>query len=237
MRVNRRKVERRDGKILIGHGNEHSSIDRRITLVRRDIRLQGLSCMRARDLQRRVGDVQLRSPEHPLGLAGLRGRRVAVVRANGLTGGFPVEMDLTTRPGERRSAVASDSRSTRLADFCVLSARLGVRGEDLLVQGVHTGLDGRVTGVLVTAVDESRVGLVEDRQRREVLPREAGLVLGAGGDVGRDERPGPRLRDTNLKPHWHGEQTFELSEDHLLACFRGDRLREQGRGLARVQVS
>lgn len=237
MRVNRRKVKRRDEQILVSNCNEHSSIDRRVTLVRRDIRLQGLSGVGARDLQRRVSDIQLRRPEHPLRLTSLRGCRVAVVRADGFTGGFPGEVDFTAGPGERSSAVAGDSGGAGLADFLVLGARLGVRGENLLAQGVHTRRDGRVAGVFVTTVDERWVGLVEDRQCREVLPRQTGLVLRARGDVWCDERPGPRLRDANLKPHGHGEESLELPEDHLLACLRGNRLCEQGRCLARVQVS
>ena len=75
-----------------------------------------------------------------------------------------------------------------------------------------------------------------DGQGGEVLPHEAGVVLWAARDVRREERPGHALRDARLEEHGHREQALELAEDHLLARLGRDRLEQQVRGGARVEV-
>lgn len=179
MRIDRRKIKRRDKQILVGHGNKHRSIHGWVTLVCRDIGLQGLPGARARHLQRRVRDIQLRRPKHPLWIAGLRARRVAVVRADSVAGHLPGKMDFPAGPGERGGAVMRDGGSARLSNILGLGARFLIGRQHLLAEGVHARRDGLVPGVLGTAVNKGWVRLVEDREGREVLPRETGLILRA----------------------------------------------------------
>lgn len=74
-------------------------------------------------------------------------------------------------------------------------------------------------------------------QGREVLPCQTGLVLRTGTDVGCQQGPCPGLRNANLKPDRHREETFELPEDQLLTGLGGDGLGEQCCGLSRIHVS
>ena len=73
-------------------------------------------------------------------------------------------------------------------------------------------------------------------QDGEVLPGEAGGVVGAGGDVGREHGPGPGLRPAVLEPDVHGCETAQLAEDLLLARFGRNGLGEQLPHFAGVEV-
>ena len=44
------------------------------------------------------------------------------------------------------------------------------------------------------------------------------------------------MRDARDEVDGHGEETFELAEDHLLAGLGSDRLKEEVRRCARVEV-
>lgn len=231
MRINRTKVKRRNKQILIRNRQKHRPINRRIPQISRHIGLDGLPTVLPRDLQRTVRDIQLRSPGHELGRAGLAGGCVAVVRADGFTGLVPGEVYLAAGPGERGCTVMGDGGGTVFAYLGGVEAGLVVRG---LLEGVHAWFDGFVVGL--AAVETGGVWLVVDGQGREVLPCKACLALGAMRDIRRQQRPRPRLRHANLKPYRHREQSLKLPEDHLLPRLSGNRLREQRRGLARIQM-
>ena len=112
MLINHTKIKRRIRNIRIRKRNEHRPINRRIPLIRTNIRLNRLSIIhpvsRRHIGQRGVRDVQLADPDDELRGAG-RGRgHVAVVRSDGLAGFFPGEEDLAARVGERDRAVLRD---------------------------------------------------------------------------------------------------------------------------------
>lgn len=99
MRINTTQIKRRIRLIRIRHRNKHRPINRRIALVRRNIRLDRHARIQpARRIDRdihqwRVCDVELRDPDDPL-----RGSRfgvgdVTVVGADGLAWVFPLEVD------------------------------------------------------------------------------------------------------------------------------------------------
>ena len=232
VRVNIAKVERRQERVIIRDSNEHSPVDSRVALVSRHIRLDSLSVAGVGDLQRGVSNVKLVGPHNPLGVAGGGGGGVAVVRADCFTGLLPGEVDLATGPGERHGAVVRDSRAAVLADLVGPGAGVGA---GVLAQGVHARLDGFVPRL--GAVDAAGVWLVDDREGREVLPGQTGLVGGARADVWSEQCPCPGLGDADLEPDGHGEEAFELAEDHLLTRFGGDGLRQEGGCLAGVEVA
>jgi len=112
MRINHTKIKRRIRNIRIRKRNEHRPINRGITFISTNIRLNRLTvihAIHARDVrQRRVRDIQLADPDHELRGAGAGGRHVAVVWPDGLAGFFPGEEDLAARVGERDRAVLRD---------------------------------------------------------------------------------------------------------------------------------
>lgn len=122
-----------------------------------------------------------------------------------------------------------DSRAAVLADLVGPGAGIGA---GVLAQGVHARLDGFAP--CLGAVDAAGVWLVDDREGREVLPGQTGLVGRARADVWSEQCPRPGLGDANLEPDRHGEEAFELAEDHLLASLGGDGLRQKGGCLAGV---
>ena len=237
MGINHAQIERRKRKIRIRQRNKHRPIDRRITLVRAHIRLNGHTRIPADIGQRRVREVELRNPSDKLRRAG-RGRcNVAVIGTDGLAGRFPLELHDAARVGERDGAVVCDCGTAAGANFCAVDAALA---------GGHGGGGERVGAALreldclvqtrLACVRAGGVGLVEDLESREVLPGEAGLVGGAGGDVGCKESPGPGLRDAGFEPDGHGKEAVELAENHLLPSFGGYRLEKKLAGLATVEV-
>ena len=73
-------------------------------------------------------------------------------------------------------------------------------------------------------------------QSGEVLPCEAGGVLGTRADVRSKVCPSPGLRNTSLKPDRHGVETEHLAERHLLTSLRGDGLSKELTNLTGVEV-
>lgn len=235
MRVQLGEVVRRDVQVQVSEDEEHGVVVGWVTLPGRDVGLdgEGGAVIDADVLQRRVGHVELRNPGGELGLDNVGGGHIAVVGANDLTGGVPLQEDLAARVRKRNAAV--------LADGSVAVKRL-VGGVDAqLVLG--DALGGQRVGVVALglvpdsgAVDAGGVGLVQDVQGGEVLPDEAGLVVGAARDVRRQQSPGPALGNTDGVPLGHGELTTELAEDELLAGLNGDTLQEQLSSRAGVEV-
>lgn len=85
-------------------------------------------------------------------------------------------------------------------------------------------------------IDPGRVGLIQDSQPWEVLPRQSRLAGWASANIRCHKSPCPRLRNSNLKPNGHREETGELTEDHLLPGLRGDRLQQQRACLSGIKV-
>jgi hypothetical protein len=133
MRINHTKIKRRKRNIRIRKRNEHRPINRRIPLVRTNIRLDRLSivhAIHARDVrQRRVRDVQLADPDDELRGAGRSGGHVAVVGPDGLPGFFPGEEDFAARVGEREGAVLGDGGGAVEAGY--VAADAGLVGGDV----------------------------------------------------------------------------------------------------------
>ena len=144
-----------------------------------------------------------------------------------------MQEDLPTWVAERVRAVLSDGSVAVLRHIGSVDARLRHRDAGI-VQAVGVSAHGLVEDI--GPVNTRRVGLVQNPQRRVVLPHETGLVARARRDVRGKERPGPGLRDPDLEPDGHGEQTLELAEDHLLARLGRDTLQEELRRRTRVQM-
>lgn len=94
-----------------------------------------------------------------------------------------------------------------------------------LVKRSGGGLTDRFAKFGVVCIDSGRIRLIKNGKGGEILPREASLVLGALADVRSKQGPCPGLWNTNFEPNGHREEAVELSEDHLLSCFSGDRLK------------
>ncbi len=236
VRVDHAKVERREEHISVRQSNEARTVDDGSTIgVDRGVRLVRVPGVGARDDQGSVGHVELSNPRDEGRLAGdtALGRDVAVVGSDGLAGSVPLEEDLLAGEGEGLRAVVADGGAAAVAGLVQVDAALVLGGDG--------GRAGRaVVGALpeagVVGRDTVDVRLVGHVQGREVLPCEACGILRAGADVGCEESPGPRLRDTGLEPHGHGVQAGHLAEDHLLAAFGSDGLGEELANLARVEV-
>lgn len=185
--------------------------------------------------ERNIGGVQLRHEHGVPRSVGQRGSsgHVAVVGPDWFTGLAPRKVDGTTGVRERDGAVLADGRTavfggTVGAVACVAPCDAGV------VAWVGAG---GVGGRAEVGVDLEAVGLVEDAEGREVLPRQAGVVGWAAGDVGSQQGPRPALGDADFEPHWHGKETGHLAEGELLARFGGDGLQQQSCRLAGVEVA
>lgn len=94
-----------------------------------------------------------------------------------------------------------------------------------LVKRGGAGLTDSFAELGVVCIDSGSVGLIKNSKGGEILPHEASLVLGALANVRSKQGPCPGLWNTNFKPNGHGEEAVELSEDHLLSRFSGDRLK------------
>jgi len=237
VRVDHGKVEGGQEHVGVGKSNEHGTVDNGGTatvdltsgLVSVTRVVGGLD-------ERSVGQVELGNPGNELRLTsdGVDRGGVAVVGADSKTGSIPGEVDLLAGEGKRLRAVAGDGRATAVTgDVQVLAALL-------LGDSGDAGVGSAVTGDLVVggivgrpAVD---VGLVDDVEGGEVLPCETGGVGRARRDVGSEERPGPRLRNTGLEPDGHGEETAHLAESHLLTSLGGNGLSEELTNLTAVKV-
>lgn len=62
-----------------------------------------------------------------------------------------------------------------------------------------------------------RVRVVGNVQRVEALPGQVRRVGPAAPDVGRQQRPGKRLRHAHLEPHWHRKEALELGSSRQRA--------------------
>lgn len=82
-----------------------------------------------------------------------------------------------------------------------------------------------------------RIRLIDNHQRREILPNQASLIFRTRADERCQQRPSPGLWYADFKPLNHREETLKLAEDQLLSCFRGDRLGQKSSCLARVKMS
>lgn len=218
-----------------GDGDEHGSVGSWVTSKCAHIGLHRHSSVAADVLQGNVGCVEL-GDEHgvtwSIGQSGSRSD-VAVVRSNALADVAPRQVDRTTRVGERNRAVAADGWSTVFANDGRVEACVAVR--DASVVGRVGSSSARVRTQV--GVDLEHIGLVDDSQCREVLPRQTSVVGRAAGNVRCKQSPGPTLRNTDFEPNGHREKTIHLAESELLASLGGDGLQQQGRGLARIQVS
>ena len=215
------QITRRDIQILTRNRHKHRPVRRRITRKGTHVRLHRARAGPVHVEQRRVRHVQLARPQAELGRGGraAAGGDVAVVRADGGAGGGHVEVDDAARVAEGLGAVVGHGGGT------VGVGALGVEAE--VARGDVRGAERVGAGDAVVGAglrDLGRVGLVEDGQGGEVLPREARLVGGTAGDVGCQQGPSPGLRDADFEPDGHGEEAIELAEDHLLSGFGRDGL-------------
>lgn len=233
MRVDLAQVEWRDVQVLIRDGQEHSAVDRRVTLKCRHVGLDRVGRVAGHIQQGRVCGVELGNPKGILGRTRASASDVAVIGANGLSRLLPLQEDLAARVRQRLGAVVSDGWRTVLADGLLVDTALSVL-DTLGAQRVGIITHGLVPNV--RAVDAHGVRLVEDVQGGEVLPDELVLAGRAGRDVRGQEGPRPRLGDAALEPHGHGEETAELAEDHLLAGLGGDGLQQELADLASIEV-
>lgn len=181
MRINHGQVERRHIELLISQSDKHSTVDRGIALVRRGIGLERIRSV-ARDVQkRRVCGVELTHPQTVGGSAGGGVGYIAVIGANRLTGTVPFKEYLTAWVAERVGAIACDGGAAVLPDGGV-DARLR-RGDVGRVESVGIRPRGLVEGV--GAIDASWIRLVQDTQRREILPHEPRLIRRARRNIRR----------------------------------------------------
>lgn len=233
--VDQAQVERSQDGVIVSDSDEQCTVDGWVPLICLQARLAGVStastvASAVEDTQRRVCHVKLRDPGNILASLCLSGSNVAVVGSDSLAWSLPLQSNLAT--GERESSnVTSDSGTA-------ITARVGAGRAVGRLDNIGAGADSVVEPSTVTgAAGSSNARLVEDPQSWEILPHQTSLVAGAGADVWRQESPGPGLRDSNFKPHSHGQETLELAEDHLLTGFGRDGLCQQGGCLARVKVS
>jgi len=193
MWVDHRQVERSVSLVGVGQSQEHSTVDSWVTLVGRDIRLDGHSSVDAvlgGDVQeRRVSDIQLADPHGELRSASSGGGNVGVVWTDLLSWVLPLEVDLTSWVGERDGAVLGKSGRAVKAGDVVTDARVN------LGQVAVAWSDGAKANSLVGAglagVAAENVRLVQDGELREVLPDETLGVSWARRDVWGEEGPGP----------------------------------------------
>ena len=108
MRINKGEVEWREVKIRIRDSNEDRLIDGGVTLINLIRRLPAPSLVRSCNLQWCVRSINLAHPSEELGLTSSCRGDVAVVRANGLAGVFPLKEDLAAGECQRFGLVARD---------------------------------------------------------------------------------------------------------------------------------
>lgn len=172
MRVDHRQIVRCDIKVEISDSQEHSTVGGRITLKGTCVGLERIRGVVINIIQRRVCSVELIHPHGEMGRASGGIGNVAVVGTNRLAGAVPGEEDLATRVTQRVGTVVRDGWVAVLSKGCV-DARLLV-GDVGRAQCVRIATSGLVVGI--RAIDTSRVRLVENVERREVLPNKTSLV-------------------------------------------------------------
>lgn len=126
---------------------------------------------------------QLRDPSDPLRRTGRRRGDVRVVRPDRLAGRLPAEKHFPAGEGEGDASVLRDGRPASLANDGGVETAVAL-GHDGIVRRVRPRDSLTVAGVV--SVDARRVRLVENRQGGKVLPRETGLIRGAGADIRRE---------------------------------------------------
>lgn len=185
MWVDHRQVERSVSLVGIGQGQEHSTVNSWVTLVGRDIGLDGhgsVDAVLGGDVQeRRVSDVQLADPHGELRSAGGGGGNVGVVWTDLLSWVLPLEVDLTSWVREWDGAVLGKSGRAVKAGDIVTNARVDL-GQVTVAWGDGTKADGLV-GTGLAGVAAENVRLVQDGELREVLPDETLGVSWARRDV------------------------------------------------------
>jgi len=175
----------------------------------------------------------LRDPQNPCRRAGVAGRDVRIVRSDALARVLPLEVDRAAWVGQGNCSVLRDRGRAVETSHVVGDARLVCGNIRAWCRGTPSN---RLVGAGLACIATSTVRLVQDVKGREVLPRKTLRVRWAGRDVRCEQSPGPRLWNSSLEPYRHGEETPELTEDHLLTSFGCDGLREELSNLAGVQV-
>lgn len=162
----------------IRKGDEHCTIDGRITLICANIRLNSLAIIQpipGRDIHKwRVCNVELGDPEDVLWSSSQGGGDIAVIEPYCFTGIVPLKIDRTTWVGKGNRTVLGDGWAAVKAGHVVTDA--GIRGWD-----IGARCCGSETSRLVqsgsTCVATGAVWLVEHAQGREVLPSQP-LAIG-----------------------------------------------------------
>lgn len=233
--VDQGKVERSEIEISIGDSHKHGTIDSWVSNVDLVRGLVAPSGVGASKLERGISEVQLSDPSNELRRLGRGGGDIAVVGADTHAGLLPLKEDLAAGESEGLGPVAGDSRGAVVADSGVADAglSLGEVGD----AGISDTLADELHGLGVVGGDAVGVGVVQDAESREVLPRDAGVILRAGRDVRSQKSPVPRLRNGGNEGEGHGVEAEHLAESHLLTGLNGLSLDDQGRNLARVEVA
>lgn len=159
---------------------------------------------------------------------------VAVVRSNWQASVLPLEEDRLASERQRLGPVVSDGGAASDSGSVHVLTRF-TRGKCGVGRVGNTAASYlvRASVVGVNAVD---VGVVDDVEGWEVLPRQSSCASRASRDVWCKHGPRPTLGDTTLKPHIHGCETAHLTEDLLLSTLGSDRLSKQLTDLARVEM-
>lgn len=229
MRIELAQIKRCDVEPCIRERQKHGSIDRGIMIPRRHVGLESKRRLVPQiDVQQpRVRNVQLRYPCRPPGHSSRGIGYVAVIWPDELSGSVPVQENLAAWVGERDSAVLGDGwraveRLIGRVGRVLTKLRVGdvCRGKS-----INTGAGGLVESI--RSVDTSRIRLIEDTQRWEVLPYKPSLVGRAARDVWRQQSPCPTLRNCRNVPNGHGELSAKLAEYELLTSLHCDALEEQ----------
>lgn len=123
---------------------------------------------------------QLSNPDDELWRTGGCRSDIGVVRSNGLAGSLPAKVYLASWVRQGDGTVLANGRVAVLASVSGVEATIGARN-GRLVQWVRAS--SGIFVVQVLGVDASRVRVVEDRQRWEVLPSQTGLVCRAFANI------------------------------------------------------
>lgn len=234
VRVNHRQVEWSKVQIRIRKRDEHSPVHGRVALEHFTGRLEGITFVLTCDGERCVGEVELRDPGDKSRAAGIGISHIGVIGSDRLARGFPGQVDELAREGKRLGAVVRNAGTAAIPSGVDVYARL-VLG-NCGVAGVSDAVADDLIRLGIVGREAVGVCLVHEVKRREVLPCQAGRILGARADVGCEISPGPRLGNASLKPDRHRVEAEHLAEGYLLASFRGNGLREELGDLAAVQV-
>ena len=151
MRVDHGKVEGRQRHVGVGNGDEHGAVDDLLAvLVNGGVGLVGVAGVGASHSQRRIGKVELGGPSNVGRLTGDvgDGGDVAVVGADSLAWGVPLQQDLLAREGKRLRSVPGDGRAAAIAslvqvDAAVILLRNSGRAGSTVVNALP---DGSVVG-------------------------------------------------------------------------------------------